>query len=329
MDKEMSCPEKITHTDLCIETAKRFIKWVALYEYKSFASIQEQPDVLILNEGNSMLFEIKMSMTDFNADQHKECRKKYITQYWAQQIYWGLDIKTEFLEHITLEQMNKNPKIAHLKLKTGKIEIELIEREHLGNKRYYVCPYGVIPVDKLPEGWGLYYYRKGKFYLKKESGKFRSNLRVENNLALHAMRRVASGDSTGVMISSYQFDPRRKERNKNIDKVSEPMANIPRRTRRMIIYYDNSNYWSTCEFIGDKWQLEMTGNGDSCKKDWSEIVKEFDNINSLSDFTAASKRARAYYDTVIRIDRKPPITRTEFNQVGAKEIGKNLWLVEE
>jgi len=65
---------------------------------------------------------------------------------------------------------------------------------------------GLVPVDKVPEGWGLLYYRSGKFYEKKKSGKFRSNLRTENNLIVHAFRRYASGDNTGILVNTYGGD---------------------------------------------------------------------------------------------------------------------------
>lgn len=82
-------------------------------------------------------------------------------------------------------------------------DIFLKEALHLGNYRYYVCPDGLIPVDKLPEGWGLYYYKNGKFYLKRKSAKFRSNYRKELDLVIHSFRRYANGDNTGIMVKAY------------------------------------------------------------------------------------------------------------------------------
>jgi hypothetical protein len=201
---------KITHTDLCIATAKRFINWVALYEYQSFASFTEQPDVLILNEGSSVLFEIKISFTDFMADQHKACRKKYRCQYWLSRSSYLVDIEENGIPIMPPYRYEQNKNAVGkllFTLESGHIEAVLVEKEHLGNKRYYVCPWGIIPIDKLPEGWGLYYYRNGKFFLKKKSEEFRSNLRKENSLALHALRRYASGDSKGIMVKTYRFNP--------------------------------------------------------------------------------------------------------------------------
>ena len=180
----------LTHTDLCIATAKRFIDKVALYEYKSFTSFTEQPDVLVYGEEQTMLFEIKMSLSDFNADKYKVCRKKYCVPHWAYHI------------HDPHEGKNKNIRIE---LHKGSVEIELIEKRHLGNLRYFVCPAGIIPVDKVPEGWGLFYYKNGKFYWKKTSSRFRSNLKKENALIVHALRRYASGDTTGIMVKTYEY----------------------------------------------------------------------------------------------------------------------------
>jgi len=152
----------LTHYDLCFATAKRFIDKIALYEYKSFASIEEQPDVLVYGNRGTQLFEIKMSLSDFNADKYKVCRQKYTVPYWAYQIGYNKPTDGEI-------EKKKRMELTH-----GKIEIDLIEKRHLGNIRYFVCPAGVIPVEKVPEGWGLYWYK------------------------------YASGDSTGILVNTYK-----------------------------------------------------------------------------------------------------------------------------
>jgi hypothetical protein len=181
--------DKSNHHELCLAVAKRYNKIFALYEYNSYASA-EKPDVLVFDYSKTFLFEIKTSLPDFLADKKKDCRKKYRLQHWARGIQ-------------TPKTRNGNNKSVTLKLEKGHVSLELVEKEHLGNRRYFVCPFGLIPIDKLPEGWGLIYYENGKFYLKKESARFRSNLRTENNLAIHAMRRYASGDNTGILINTY------------------------------------------------------------------------------------------------------------------------------
>jgi hypothetical protein len=151
-----------------------------------------------------------MSLSDFNNDKKKECRRKYRLPYYLEHLQWsfiGSTLRDIFAER---EMEKKKGRKAIVKLIRGKPEIELIENRHLGNYRYFVCPAGIIPVEKIPEGWGLYYYKNGKFYKKRESGYFRSNLRKENGLIVHALRRYASGDTTRMLINTYEFDPRRK-----------------------------------------------------------------------------------------------------------------------
>jgi len=185
---------QITHSDLCLAVAKRFNKKFALYEYKSTAS-SEEPDVLVFDMGGTVLFEIKTSLGDFKKDQKKEARKKYVPHYYIQVIH------NRVLEWE--KEGDKKPAREFFKLKDECPEVFYVQNDHLGNRRYYVCPWGLIPIEILPEGWGLLYYKNGKFFLKKESAKFRSNLRTENNLIIHALRRYASGDSTGILVNTY------------------------------------------------------------------------------------------------------------------------------
>ena len=69
----------MTHSELCKLTAKWALTppaadWLALYEYKSFAS-QEFPDVLTYSATGTRLYEIKMSHSDFLADLKKPSRE--------------------------------------------------------------------------------------------------------------------------------------------------------------------------------------------------------------------------------------------------------------
>jgi hypothetical protein len=191
-------------------TAKRFNKTISLYEYKSSVS-REEPDVMVFGYGGTELYEIKMSLSDFNADKYKECRKKYRLPVWANRLtLYNSDpvkLKNE-LEcakiRMALEQRirgeNHTVKFEMIK---GKPEIEIVEQEHFGKYRYFVCPDGVIPVDKMPDGWGLYYFKNGKFYCKRKSLVFRPNIHKELDILAHAMRRYASGDNTGILVNTY------------------------------------------------------------------------------------------------------------------------------
>jgi hypothetical protein len=186
--------KSISHKELCIATAKRFNDKFALYEYKGTVS-KEEPDVLVFGFGYTSLFEIKVSLADFNKDQKKDVRKKYV-------LTWHADF---IMKHILekSEAYDKRVQRQYFRIRRDNPTLFYIQDNHLGNSRYYVCPDGLIPVEKLPEGWGLYYFKNGKFFLKKQSKLFRSNLRTENSLAIHALRRYASGDSTGILINTY------------------------------------------------------------------------------------------------------------------------------
>ncbi|MBL8968242.1 MAG: hypothetical protein JNG85_14645 [Spirochaetaceae bacterium] len=176
----------MTHSELCLATAEHFAKkaWLALWEYQSFSS-GEFPDVLLFGRDDTVLFEIKMSRADFLADTKKDARKKWKPRGYVR---YETDWKTQ---KPLLNWIAQSP------------ELYYIEAPHLGARRYFVCESGLIKPEELPAGWGLYWYKGGKFYQKRESGKFRANIRDERNLAVHAFRRCASGDSTGIIINSY------------------------------------------------------------------------------------------------------------------------------
>jgi hypothetical protein len=182
----------VTHKELCIATAKRFINQVALIEYKSSASAEE-PDVLVYGYQNTILYEIKMSRSDFLADQKKECRKKGTMHYTWQ-----------------LEKMAENDPVvkrAYIRWQNYWPEVFIKQAPHLGSKRYYVCEWGLIKPEEIPEHWGLYWYRSGKFYIKKESSKFRVNMKDERDLLIHALRRWANGldqpECESIIIKKY------------------------------------------------------------------------------------------------------------------------------
>jgi len=190
----MSEKTNISHRELCLAVAKRYNKKVAIFEYKSSVSAEE-PDVLIFNFGYSALFEIKISLSDFRADQKKEVRKKYVLDWHLAHIHSRLMEKPE--------EYDKRAHRQFFMIKREHPQLIYIEPKHLGNSRYYVCPWGIIPVELVPEGWGLLYYKNGKFYEKKKSGRFRTNYKTEQNLLIHALRRYASGDNTGILVNAY------------------------------------------------------------------------------------------------------------------------------
>jgi hypothetical protein len=72
---------------------------------------REEPDVLVFGYGRTELYEIKMSLSDFNADKYKECRKKFKTHYYLQVM--ERMINDSIAEHI----INKNDRIKRQFLK--------------------------------------------------------------------------------------------------------------------------------------------------------------------------------------------------------------------
>ncbi|TET97711.1 MAG: adenylosuccinate synthase [Candidatus Stahlbacteria bacterium] len=176
----------MTHYDLCKLTAERFVKkaQIALYEYKSGS--YEEPDVLTFNYNVSTLYEIKMSRSDFKADKMKECRTK-----WKPKGYWNF---------------KNNPNLIKFDAfyKQYWPELYYIEAPHLGKYRYYVCPSGLLKPEEIPEGWGLYWVKNGRFYKKKASKSFKRNLFAENNILVHALRRLGRHGPKGILFRIYQ-----------------------------------------------------------------------------------------------------------------------------
>ena len=76
------------HYDLCQLTAKRFLKdsKVVVFEYQSFAT-NEYPDVLCYGK-HTILFEIKVSKSDFKQDSEKRCRSKIRIKYFPYLRNW-------------------------------------------------------------------------------------------------------------------------------------------------------------------------------------------------------------------------------------------------
>jgi hypothetical protein len=173
----------ITHSELCKLTAERFSKdsSVTVWEYQSFAS-GEFPDVLCFNS-ITKLYEIKISRSDFLADDSKDCRRKVYIKYG---FYYGSDIKS----------------LMHLYLKKTGLDTWYQEAPHLGRRRYYVCSSGLIQPEEIKNGFGLYWYN-GKFSKKKESENFRNNVYEEMSILCHAFRKHAGGKAENIIIQRY------------------------------------------------------------------------------------------------------------------------------
>lgn len=208
----------MTHGELCILTSKWALTppaadWIALYEYKSYASVEE-PDVLTYSATGTRLYEIKISHSDFLVDQKKEAR----IRKQSGRVYSYLMKEIEDVER--MDRRRKEPvyipppfkhRLVHLK---ATIQCQ-IDREksfqqapHLGQERFYVCEPGIISKEEVPLGWGLIYCESGnKFRQIIRSGKWKADVRTERDLLGHAIRRYASGDNTGIFIRTYNSSP--------------------------------------------------------------------------------------------------------------------------
>lgn len=174
--------EKLSHFELCGITAKRFLSEsdIVLFEYKSFAS-NEEPDVLCYKGNYTKLFEIKISRSDFQCDSNKACRTKY------------KNVSYPYLNGISQRIKYRN-----------NVKKCLTEAPHLGSRRYYVCPPGLIQPEEVG-GWGLYRYN-GRFFKKKESEKFQRNIFAELALVSHAFRKyigIKSEVYRNILIKPY------------------------------------------------------------------------------------------------------------------------------
>ena len=69
-------------------------------------------------------------------------------------------------------------------------------------------------------------------------------------------------------------------------------------TRRKVYFYDSKTkkLYSTPEFNGDKNEFAFfSKRGDSCDKNFDEILKEFNGVKILKEFENASNKAQNYY----------------------------------
>jgi len=188
--------ESTSHFQLCRQTAEWALRKkgdIALWEYDGGSS--EKPDVLLFHGHTSYLYEIKMSRSDFRADRHKEARTKWKPRSIAYFNYVHRD-KKKFpeLKKYVEKWSYRNP------------ELYYIEAPHLGMYRYYVCPSGLIKPEEIPDGWGLYWVKNGRYYQKKKSGKFRRNLYQENILLVSALRKnlVSEGNDKNIAFKNWE-----------------------------------------------------------------------------------------------------------------------------
>lgn len=179
---------EISHYDLCKKTAEKFLRdsWIVLYEYQSYAT-DEFPDVLRFKNGCTWLYEIKVSKQDFKNDSKKECRREKRIKYNPMFIY---NHRQQKIKGVNWKEIGMNEFIS--------------EAPHLGRRRYYVCPSGLIQPDEVENGWGLYWFTGKNFTLKKESGMFKANIYDEMKILEHAFRKYADGVTDNILVHKYK-----------------------------------------------------------------------------------------------------------------------------
>jgi hypothetical protein len=208
----------MTHSELCYAMATWSIAppsaaWLALWEYQSYAS-QEFPDVLTYHGTGTTLYEIKMSHSDFVADQGKKARA-----IRASCKYYGgfRDDLQSILYHVRkgIKEGKLPPEALGRAQRQGVhlssfvncwIESDKTYQEapHLGERRFYVCPKDIIAKDEVPEGWGLIYLdENNKFRQILPSGKWKANVKVERDIIAHALRKLGNGVTDGILIHKW------------------------------------------------------------------------------------------------------------------------------
>lgn len=178
------------HFDLCKITAKWILKKsdVCVFEYQSYQT-SEFPDVLSWSGSTTLLFEIKINKQDFLKDFDKDSR-----------------------QHLRDEQIKISGKKTHRwdsvlnkyvpSYCTGR-QIFIKQKPHLGRFRYYVCPAELIDPSEV-KYFGLYWYKKNRFYLKKKSEIFRNDIYSEQRILIHALRKKINVGNHLVLTKPYR-----------------------------------------------------------------------------------------------------------------------------
>lgn len=186
----------IDHFTLCKETARWAAKKndLCIFDYQSY-STYEFPDCLAFKGAFTTLYEIKVDRADFIKDATKECRKSKVITY-APDYYWETDIRFARIHTIKEHAANEHYRHAELWCKEK-------EYPHLGRKRYYVCPAGLINPDETGN-WGLIWYKDKRFSERKISHKFRNDMYSELAIMVHALRKQKNTGNDNVITKAYR-----------------------------------------------------------------------------------------------------------------------------
>lgn len=186
----------LTHEELCRKTSEWALKRndVCLWEFRTLVGT-ENPDVLAFRKEASTLYEIKVSRSDFLADGKKSSRRDI-----ADKRVPDIEYKAHRRPHRAINRKGR------LEWEYSYYPVKFVRQSpHLGLNRYYVCPHGLIQPEEV-EHFGLYWFKNGRFYKKKDSEVFRRDLYLENRLLVHAMKLVQAGDDKRVMVQNFKGD---------------------------------------------------------------------------------------------------------------------------
>lgn len=76
----------------------------------------------------------------------------------------------------------------------------------IGQHRYFLSASGVIPMDKLPAGWGLLEVTGSRVRVARQSDGFEANHVQEMRILLSCLRRIGHSAPKGVSIRCYTID---------------------------------------------------------------------------------------------------------------------------
>lgn len=73
----------------------------------------------------------------------------------------------------------------------------------MGNFRYYISQKGIIPVNKIPDNWGLLEIIENKIYMTKDAKYVEADKKMEIVLLLSWIRRVGCDEDISMMWAKY------------------------------------------------------------------------------------------------------------------------------
>jgi hypothetical protein len=80
----------------------------------------------------------------------------------------------------------------------------------LGRQRWYLAPQGVIPVDELPDNWGLLELQASRLVVIHHSGLFTSYYPGEVAILLSTLRRLKIEPDGCVSLKMYSMETKNK-----------------------------------------------------------------------------------------------------------------------